>query len=131
MAGPVTKNPRGYRNRSPEFLEDLVQSLTASLQANGVKPGEARDIAHECALAQCKNWGGQLIYFPKADALNRDARDLAIYNDFTGHNHGELAQKYDTSVQWIYRIISRIQAAESDRRQGKLFTTSSGSETPA
>lgn len=125
------KNARPYRNRSPEFLEDLIQTLRASLEANGVMVGEAHDIANECAIAQCKHWGGQLLYFPKADALNRDARDVSIFQDFTGHNHAELARKYDTSVQWIYRIIGRIQAAESDRRQGKLFTVPQDSDTSA
>lgn len=114
-----------YRNRSPEFLADMIQNLRVLLEANGVKPGEAHDMALECAREQAKHWGGQLLYFPMGDALNRDARDVAIYNDFNGHNHAELAQKYETSVQWIYRIIGRITAAESDRRQGKLFAVSS------
>ena len=117
------KPNRLYRNRSPEFLADLIQSLRESLEASGIAPGQAHDMANECAIQQCKRWGGQLIYFPKAESLNRDARDLAIYNDFTGHNQPELAQKYDTSVQWIYRILARVTAAETDRRQGRLFST--------
>lgn len=120
------KNPKRYKNRSPEFLADLVESLTASLIANGIKAGEARDIANDCAHAQCKTWGGLLIYFPKADALTRDARDASIFNDFTGHNHDDLAIKYDTTVQSIYRIVARVQQAESDRRQGKLFAAAAG-----
>lgn len=115
------KSVKYYRNRSPEFLADLIDNVKNCLVDAGVPVTEAEDISRETAIAQAKRWWGQLIYFPTADVLKRSERDVEIFNEFTGTNHSELAQKHGTSIQWIYRITARMTQAEKDRRQGKLF----------
>lgn len=129
MAGASMKNLKYYRNRSPEFLADLIDNVKTCLIDAGVSETEAEDMAREVGIMQAKRWWGQLIYFPSANVLKRSARDEAIYNDFTGKNRSELAQKYGTSLQWIYRITARMDAEAKDRRQGKLFPPVQDSST--
>jgi Mor family transcriptional regulator len=68
----------------------------------------------------CQHWGGQLLYFPKGESLHRSERDLKIYGEFNGSNQAELAQKYETSIQHVYRIIEAVRADEIARRQPEL-----------
>lgn len=109
-----------YKSRGPEFLMDLQQQAFLALRDSGVQAGLAEDIANGLARRMCQHWGGLLLYFPKGDYLLRRERDLKIYKDFNGNNQAELAQKYDTSVQHIYRIIEAVRAEEIARRQPEL-----------
>jgi Mor family transcriptional regulator len=77
-------------------------------------------MSNTLARRMCQHWGGLILYFPKGDYFLRRERDLKIFNEFTGSNVPELAQKYDTSVQHIYRIIEWMRADEMARRQPEL-----------
>ena len=59
----------------------------------------AEHVGNEIANRMAAHWGGQLIYFPIGTAIKLSARDLAIWNDFTGKNHSDLARKYGTLHQ--------------------------------
>lgn len=109
-----------YKSRGPEFLRDLQEQAFMSLRDSGIQAGLAEDLANALARRMCQHWGGLLLYFPKGDSLLRRDRDLKIYKAFNGSNHDELAQKYDTSVQHIYRIIEWMRAEELARRQPEL-----------
>jgi Mor family transcriptional regulator len=65
--------------------------------------------------------GGQLVYIPRHLPGELDRRDLAIAEQFRGDNHAELARENGLSVQWVYRILKRVRAAEIERRQRRLF----------
>ena len=70
-----------------------------------------------------KHWGGQSLYIVKVDCFLADDRDIQIYSEFNGHNHAELAQKYDLSTIYIYRIVKRMGDLEKARKQPDLFET--------
>ena len=67
------------------------------------------------------HWGGQMLYIGKDHAFHADKRDLQIYNEFNGNNHFELAEKFDLTVVYIYRIVKRMAEIEKKRRQRDLF----------
>lgn len=100
----------------PEILADLAGLLHARLT-----PHLPADIAAALALEtaediRCK-FGGGLIYIPKGDRYERHARDAAIWREFNGRNHGELARKHGLGVAHVYEILARERA----RRQSELF----------
>lgn len=71
-----------------------------------------RDVADTLAL----EWGGQSVYVPMDNAR----RNAAIYEEFNGQNHHDLAARYRLSIHQIYKII----AGERERRrqrQGNLL----------
>lgn len=51
---------------------------------------------------------------------NAARRGALIYAEFTGNNHGELAQKYDLSTAQIYRIVRDTHKAMPGK--GKTIT---------
>jgi Mor family transcriptional regulator len=59
------------------------------------------------------HWGGQNIYFPMGLSYKLSQRDQAIYNEFNGINHSELARKHHVSLQWIYKIVKTVQKEET------------------
>lgn len=67
------------------------------------------------------NWGGLNIYMPKSQVLFSCEREKQIYNEFNGTNHAALAKKYGLSVQWIYKIVKRVQKEETAKRQLDMF----------
>jgi len=50
----------------------------------------------------------------------RHERDEAIWREFKGDNHAELARRYGVTTIHIYRLIKRMTAEESARRQRAL-----------
>ena len=72
-------------------------------------PGEYRDIAEELGLpvflrltALC---GGQNLYIPKLDSLERAGRDREIRARFNGGNHRALAMRFRLSERQIRKIL--------------------------
>lgn len=81
----------------------------------------AKQIGVEIAQRIAHNWGGEVIYIPRNLILLLNERDMKIFNEFNGHNHCELARKYNVSMQWIYAIVKRITKEEIAKRQEDLF----------
>jgi len=110
------------RSQGPELLIDLAQNI-AHVLAELIELDQERGehVGQEVANRMSAHWGGQLIYFPIGTAIKLSARDLAIWNDFTGQNHSDLARKYGVSLQWIYKIVKAMRQADLARRQGGLF----------
>ena len=53
-------------------------------------------------------FGGTTIYIPKAESLERAARDQKIREEFDGGNYRELAAKYGLTERWVrYAILVR------------------------
>lgn len=107
----------------PEMLAGLraiAQGVLADKAA--IDPELAAHAAHEIMMAFAEHWGGDSVYVPKADTLQRHSRDLAIWDDFRGDNHAALSRKYRISKVWVYAIVKRMSRIDADRRQGKLFT---------
>ena len=122
MSESTTANQKQHRSQGPELLIDLAQNIAHALaELIELDKERAEHVGQEIANRMAGNWGGQLIYFPIGTAIKLSARDLAIWNDFTGQNHSELARKYGVSLQWIYKIVKAMRQTDLARRQGGLF----------
>lgn len=106
----------------PEMLASLRRIAASVLADKALLDSElAAHAAHEIMMAFAEHWGGDSVYVPKADTLQRHSRDLAIWAEFRGDNQAQLARKYRISKVWVYAIVKRMARLEADRRQGKLF----------
>ncbi|HHF0441361.1 TPA: Mor transcription activator family protein [Haemophilus influenzae] len=47
-----------------------------------------------------------------------------MFNEFTSNNHVSLAKKYALSLQWIYKIVKRVQKEEIAKRPFNIFAQS-------
>lgn len=110
-----------HSKRGQSLLLDLRDRTFVLLKEGNVDEGKAQQISNELVIVMAQNWGGQLLYITKADGFLADERDIQIYKEFNGHNHAELALKYDLSVTWVYRIVKRMTEMERKRNQPDLF----------
>jgi Mor family transcriptional regulator len=95
-------------------LETLVVSVVRERLARcGLPAGRIDDLAMQTGRAAAemvrRDSGGGQIYVP-LDAARRNAE---IYKAFTGDNHFELARRYHTTVNSVYRIIRQERARRS------------------
>ena len=67
---------------------------------------QAQQIAYDLAQSMTAHWGGSMLYVPKTNPEKILKRNLAIWNDFTGNNHHQLAQKYDLATPTVYQILA-------------------------
>lgn len=118
----MSENQHNRRSQGPELLVDLAHTISVALSELIELDKERGDhVGQEVANRMAGNWGGQLIYFPIGTSIKLCARDLAIWNDFNGNNHSDLARKYGVSLQWIYKIVKAMRAADLASRQGDMF----------
>ena len=111
-----------FEQKAPEVLADLAKHIECELvEKHEFASDNAKQVGVEIAQRIAKNWGGEVIYIPRNLILLLNERDMQIYHEFNGHNHRELARKYNVSMQWIYAIIKRITKEEIAKRQGDLF----------
>lgn len=85
--------------------------LTYPIQFEDV-PEELRDVAQELGLEAFLKLvslcGGQELYIPKRESLERGPRDRAIRSRFDGGNYRALAAQYRLSVRQIRKIINGV-----------------------
>ena len=112
-----------HSQRGNALLLDLRDQSVALFKEANIDAEKASQIANELMYIIAKHWGGQSLYIVKVDCFLADERDIQIYNEFNGHNHSELAQKYDLSTIYIYRIVKRMGDLEKARKQPDLFET--------
>ncbi|WP_336165514.1 Mor transcription activator family protein [Acinetobacter ursingii] len=110
-----------HSRRGQALLLDLRDQALSLFKDANVDAEKASQISNELMYIICQHWGGQLLYITKGDGFFADERDIQIYKDFNGHNQADLAQKYDLSVVYIYRIVKRMAAIEKARLQPDLF----------
>ncbi|EFF84501.1 Mor transcription activator family protein [Acinetobacter haemolyticus] len=110
-----------HSKRGNALLLDLRDQAIILFKDANIDADKSSQIANELIYLVAQHWGGQLLYIVKADRFDADDRDIQIYRDFDGHNHAELAQKYDLSSAYIYRIVKRMFELEKARRQPDLF----------
>lgn len=83
--------------------------LAYAIQPEDV-PEEFRDVAEELGmeafLKLVSLCGGQDLYIPKRESLERGPRDRAIRARFDGGNYRALAAQYRLSVRQIRKIIN-------------------------
>ncbi|OAI12061.1 hypothetical protein A1507_19220 [Methylomonas koyamae] len=101
-----------------QFIKDLetfINDQAADLNEKDKKA--CIDAALNCLRL---NFKYQTIYIPTQDRQALLSRNKAIYADFTGHNHNDLARKHRLSLQQIYSIIrNQRKAAEGVAKPDK------------
>ena len=65
----------------------------------------------------CDYFGGAQVYFPSGHSLKSAVSGFLIYKEFNGENANELARKYKTSHQHIYRLVEKHRNAEREARK--------------
>lgn len=118
----MENNNTTFEEKAPEILLDLAERAKKLLMEKGYfTEDKAKQIGVELAQCIAENWGGEVIYIPKALLITLCERDLVIWNEFNGSNHRELSRKYGVSMQWVYQIVKRMQKEEIDRHQMDMF----------
>ncbi|PTP90107.1 MULTISPECIES: Mor transcription activator family protein [Vibrio] len=102
----------------PVLLHEIHTLLDAQLIQNGI---EQSGLSLKLSLALGEFIGGGQVYLPRGDALQRQIRNMEIYNEFTGRNIKPLAKKHHLSEKAIYEIIATMRKIEHARRQPALF----------
>lgn len=108
--------------RGSDLLSEAVEPIAKVLQESlGVTAEVAEAAAVEVTMLFAHLWGGQVVYIPKGVSIQASKLHQQIYDDWTGHNHPEVASKHGVSVQYVYRVIKRMRKAIIARDQGDLF----------
>lgn len=106
----------------PRRLIELLDIIVACLQRLHRHDSEAAHAeARNITLALANYFGGEQIYIPRGKELERALRDKAIWNDYDGRNHNELARRYKLSIPQIYNIIESQRRLHREKTQGSLF----------
>lgn len=92
----------------PEIIGDIAYLFANLLIKRGYGQEAANDVAFEAADAVRKEFGGQIIYFPKGTKFELEGKADEIFNKFTGANQRELAAEYGVSVPHVYRVIAKV-----------------------
>ncbi len=73
-------------------------------------PAEYLDLADalglEVFLRLTRLFGGQSLYIPKTESLEREARDRAIRARFDGNNYRALGTRFQLSERQIRKILN-------------------------
>lgn len=101
----------------PEIYR-TIKSLCL-VEMDTIDPLIAEQMAEKITEAIRKNFAGGMVYFPKGDWYELTERDQKIWAEFNGKNHQQLIQKYNISLQWLYKIIKT--ARKLDKSQHDLF----------
>lgn len=106
---------------APDLLRDLYDQTAHLARARGLDREDADRLALALVEVMTDNWGGRNFNFPKGTTMRLLKRDLAIWREFDGSNHSDLAVKYDVTTVWVYSIIRKVRALIRDERQPGLF----------
>ena len=123
MTTAIDNQMQACFENAPEIFNHLYTKITDLGKSEaGLSDESAKRLAVSISKAFAEDFGGEVIYIPKGILLPLSGRDLAIYNEFTGDNHNELARKYKVSVAWVYKIIKRVHKEEISKRQFNMFS---------
>jgi Mor family transcriptional regulator len=115
------------RGRATRAGHELLAQMEAGVEASVFSRLEAslggtvgkellRDVAgragREAAEAVRIAHGGGHVYIP----IDKARRDAALYADFSGDNHYELARRYHMAVNTVYKILRREKARRTMRQ---------------
>lgn len=106
---------------APELLRDLYDQTAHLARQSGLNCEDADRMALALVEVMTENWRGRNINFPKGTTMRLLKRDLAIWREFDGGNHSDLAEKYDVTTVWVYSIIRKVRALIRNEQQPSLF----------
>lgn len=61
----------------------------------------------DVAIEIARTFSGEVVYFPKFEAVERPMRNRKIRKECNGYNIKELARKYGMTTQAIYQICAK------------------------
>lgn len=99
-------------------LLSFVQAVVSDNLAMYGLEGEAADqLGSAVADRLAREWGGQVVSFPKDAQRRRSLRDVEIYSKFTGRNYRALAAEYGLCVRAVYDVIERARGCDQGEEQ--------------
>lgn len=105
------------KHRWPEAVRQIYETLRHDLEQAQIDPMIAIKLVHSI----CEQFGGMQIYLPRGEQLDREIENLKIWNEFSGDNVPDLAQRYHKSMQHIYRVIDKMRKREMSKRQYNII----------
>lgn len=98
-----------------EVLAAIVRHTEAELQSLGMDRQAARSIGWTLMRRLADAFGGETMYLPKGDAIQRHETYQQIWTEFRGSNIKDLARKYGLSTVAVRNILRRMRDAERKR----------------
>lgn len=88
-------------------LMDMVAAVNSAFVSAGKPAPQAEADAEVAVKAIYLTFRGAQVYIPLSAATERAFLHARIFAEFNGHNQQALSQKYEMSVQAVYRIIKK------------------------
>ena len=111
------------RLRAELYLDMIAHISTALLPSVGDE--QAYTIAVQTVDHIRRVYGGIQLYIPKDERLDTQLKHHAIFTEFNGSNSAALSQKYQISVQHVYRVLK-----QQYRRNQPDFFEEDDAQTP-
>jgi Mor family transcriptional regulator len=105
----------------PLRLLELADIVEAEIQRHAERPGTPREQAERLVVAIASLHGGRPFYLPRGDDLKRMLKYRALWRDYRGRNHEELADRYGYTLPQVYKIVAEMKSLEKRKRQPGLF----------
>ena len=105
----------------PKFLRELMDVLSNELQRSGMEKASALKLGQRLVGRLAHHLGGRMVYIPRDKRLKLALRDMEIYDNYTGGNSRDLAERYDLTQQRICNIVKNQHGLYRKRRQPDLF----------
>ena len=103
-----------------DLLAYMSEIIANELEKSKIEPHAASQIALNTLDTMRLNFGGQLIYFPSGQSIERDKFLEEVWQKFSnGVSVKELAQEYKKSIQHIYKTIAKKRAMLKAEREAK------------
>lgn len=109
MPGKDTQPEYPSSNKSPlsKVMVEMIEVIEHSVNKEMDRDASPKHLARAAVIAVCSVMGGMSIYLPRGDALKKELRDEALYQDHTkGLTIIELVRKYRIGSQHVYTIIN-------------------------
>ena len=133
-AAPVAPMDDLAGNAYPAMLRELGDTVARQLADVGVDQARAEAIGTTVAEHVRELYGGQLVYIPRGASYETRQRWLTIWQEFTGHNHADLARKHGMNIKQVYRVLAIVGAEMRKRKEAvenlNLFLQKASSDTP-
>lgn len=109
MPGKYSQPEYPSSNKSPlsKVMVEMIEVIEHSVNKEMDHDASPKHLARAAVIAVCSVMGGMSIYLPRGDALKKELRDEAIYQDhIKGCTFIELVRKYRIGNQHIRIIIN-------------------------
>ena len=114
----------------PPLLRELAEVVERELLSTGIDAQQAGAVAETVTEHVRERFGGVPNYWPKGSTYRHRKRLAAMWADFNGRNHADLARKYGMCVQRVYFNLAVYRREVQARQQPGLFDSGPATSTP-